>query len=114
MNTNEPRYANAIRTFIESELPKYETAAVYNHLRQSFKLTDEEITDLGFDFLVPAPEPKETKIYRFRYVCKMEAYIGVEAHDEEEAETLMEDELAHMSYDNFHEFDGEYELVEIE
>ena len=114
MNPNETRYANAIRAFIESDLDVYETAAVYNHLRHDFKLSDEEISDLGFDFLIPAPEPKETKIYRFRYVCKLEAYIGVEAHDEEEAETLMEDELAHMSYDDFSEFDGEYELVEIE
>ena len=117
MNQNETPFANAIRNWVNSDLCVYETSVVYSHLRIDFGLSDDDIRALGYDFLIPAPEepePNETKIYRFRYVCTLETYIGVEAHDEIEAEKFADDEFFRTSFNDMECIDSDFELIEIE
>ena len=83
-------------------------------LRDDFEFTDDEIRELGLDYLLPKPnEPEEpVLIYRFFYHVKLGTRIDIKAHNEEEAEELAEAVMSDMAITELEDYESGFELIE--
>ena len=77
---------------IANLIDPYDSGDALEILHNEFQFTDDEIREMGFDYLFPEeePEPDETpkKTFMIHVVETWEGYFPVEAADEEEAYDL--------------------------
>ena len=106
--------AHAISNFIES----YESTDALTILRDEFRLTDDEIREMGLDYLFDLAEPDEPDEplteYTFRYTETWTGLFIVEAHDRKEANDLFEKMLDSDSLDmgNLGKSDSDWYLID--
>ena len=105
--------AHAISNFIDS----YESTDALTILRDEFRLSDNEIREMGLDYLFDLAEPDEPdeeplKTYRFVYHVFLDTTIDVRAHNDEEAEELAEAEVSELAITELNEYESGIEWIE--
>lgn len=107
MKLNNERLKQAIRAFVDVEMEYSETASVYEKLNSDFGLTDDEIKELGFDYLIPESNKTNEEpltSYDIRYRELWAGRYTIKAHSKEEAERIFQEKFE----------SGEIDLVRME
>lgn len=100
---------------IFNQIDGYESSDALKILRDDYGFSDDEIRDMGLDYLFDCEESNETdeplKEYTFLYTESMSGTFTVKAHSEDEAWERVES-IEFCSADlNFND-DGEFTLID--
>ena len=105
--------AHAISNFIDS----YESTDALTILRDEFRLTDDEIREMGLDYLfdfAEEDEPNEEplKTYNVEYSVQLKHTFEIQAHNSDEAWDIAEEKIPEVSYSDMICELGEYFVSE--
>ena len=92
---NETKCMNALRAYIEKTLDANETGTdeLYKTIHDVFELSDDDIRDLGYHFIVPLKDDAPLESYEFDYTETYYKRFTVLAHDGEEAYDIFRNEI---------------------
>lgn len=102
---------------IANQIEPYESSDALKILRDDYGFTDEEIREMGFDYLFDLesneePEEKPLKKYEFLYTESWSTVYTVYAHDENEAWKMTEDIVPDTMQDLVPNDDGSFTMLE--
>ena len=105
--------AHAISNFIDS----YESTDALTILRDEFRLSDNEIREMGLDYLFDfaeedKPEEEPLKTYEVEYNVQLKHTFEIKARNQDEAWDIAEEQIAEISYADMFCENGEYFVTE--